>query len=89
MSLGIPVLRGPTIPLGKRGEIVGLSLIAKPINLSLRQISTLMGVPKSAWYRISKHAKARLIETGIPDLCHEENLAPVPQLFTCGGASFK
>jgi len=76
MSLSILQPRGPTIPIGKQGQIVGLYLIPEPNNFSLQQISDLTGVPKTTCYGIIEHAKKQSISTGIWDLCDERNLAP-------------
>lgn len=70
--------RGKTTSLSKRGQILAYATLKGPRRMKLSEIAANSQVAVSTCSDIINKAKKKAIETGNPDLCAEENLAPEP-----------
>ena len=70
--------RGKTTSMAKRGQIIGYSMLEGAQKMGLREISEKTGVLMSTCSNIIRRAHQRASENEIPDLCADENLAPLP-----------
>lgn len=70
--------KGTTTSASKRGQVLGYAALTGDRKMKLKEIVALTGVPKSTCSDLINKAKQRSLETGDPDLCSQQNLAPDP-----------
>lgn len=70
--------RGKTTDLAKRGQILAYATLAGSRRMKLVEIAANAQVPVSTCSDIINKARRKALETGNPDLCAAENLAPEP-----------
>ncbi|RPB17440.1 hypothetical protein P167DRAFT_561706 [Morchella conica CCBAS932] len=70
--------KGTTTSASKRGQVLGYAALTGDRKMKLKEIVALTGVPKSTCSDLINKAKQKSLETGDPDLCSQQNLAPDP-----------
>lgn len=70
--------RGKTTSLSKRGQILAYAILKGSRRMKLSEIAANSQISVSTCSDIINKATKKAIETGHPDLCAEENLAPKP-----------
>lgn len=72
------IKKGGTTSPSKWGQVLGYAALTGDRKMKLTEISMLTGVPKSTCSDLIIKAKRKSLETGDPDLCSQQNLAPDP-----------
>lgn len=70
--------QGKTTSMSKRGQILVYATLTGPRRMKLAEIAANAQVPISTCSDIINKAKRKSLETGNPDLCTAENVAPEP-----------